>query len=550
MKKTVKLDLSSDRLIAVAADLVDEHKYINALKMLNKNAELNGNDEDSYMLYAEIFDDLELFESCVNYWYKFMDCNSSGDLSEAYEGLASAYLNLGKGRFAAYYYNKLVGKVGVDPEERAEIMSDFLELEKNPLKFVYPPQLNEFADEISDGVDLMKSGKFAQAVLEFEKVEDESPSYLRARNYIAMCKIIDDKNEEAEQECLAILKKDPENVHALTSLAALKTEQKKFDESKQLAHKLLGLEIHLTDDIYKVATVCCENKMHAEAYKLFCKLEKMLPIDSTLMFFKAISAFNCGNYEQCFSAFDTLLTVYPESVTANYHYRKAREAAENGEPAELGYFYRMPEEERESTLKVLTAFSELSNAQTGKLSAMMDITDCVLWCFDEKEGGGTELQFLAALCAVKARLDDIVRNILLNAFLEDPLKIRILSVLGERNEEDSFGVVMCHMYKNIDFYPVNVGRTKRKYFIAANARLIAHFSVVSNSSGKKFAKATEEMYEKLKAENRLKDIADLDALTAAIYCRSGVNKPSLPSDRLSLFFNTTEDKIKKILGEI
>ena len=269
MKKTVKLDLSSDRLISVAADLVDEHKYINALKMLNKNAELNGNDEDSYMLYAEIFDDLELFESCVNYWYKFMDCNSSGDLSEAYEGLASAYLNLGKGRFAAYYYNKLVGKAGVDPEERAEIMSDFLELEKNPLKFVYPPQLNEFADEISDGVDLMKSGKFAQAVLEFEKVEDESPSYLRARNYIAMCKIIDDKNEEAEQECLAILKKDPENVHALTSLAALKTEQKKFDESKQLAHKLLELEIHLTDDIYKVATVCCENKMHAEAYKLF-----------------------------------------------------------------------------------------------------------------------------------------------------------------------------------------------------------------------------------------------------------------------------------------
>lgn len=29
MKKTVKLDLSSDRLISVAADLVDEHKYIN-----------------------------------------------------------------------------------------------------------------------------------------------------------------------------------------------------------------------------------------------------------------------------------------------------------------------------------------------------------------------------------------------------------------------------------------------------------------------------------------------------------------------------------------
>ena len=52
MKKTIDIDLSSDRLIAVAADLVDEHNYISALKLLNKNADMHFNDEDSYMLYA------------------------------------------------------------------------------------------------------------------------------------------------------------------------------------------------------------------------------------------------------------------------------------------------------------------------------------------------------------------------------------------------------------------------------------------------------------------------------------------------------------------
>ena len=62
MKKTIDIDLSSDRLIAVAADLVDEHNYISALKLLNKNADMHFNDEDSYMLYAEIFDDVGLFE--------------------------------------------------------------------------------------------------------------------------------------------------------------------------------------------------------------------------------------------------------------------------------------------------------------------------------------------------------------------------------------------------------------------------------------------------------------------------------------------------------
>ena len=54
------IDLSGDRLIGIAADMVDNHNYIGALKMLNKNAEISGNDEDSYMLYAEIFDDLGL----------------------------------------------------------------------------------------------------------------------------------------------------------------------------------------------------------------------------------------------------------------------------------------------------------------------------------------------------------------------------------------------------------------------------------------------------------------------------------------------------------
>ena len=90
----MKIDLSSDRLIAIAADLVEEHNFIGALKMLNKNAERNVNDEDSYMLYAEIFDDMGLYEKCINGWFKFMDSTFSDDLSEAYEGLAVAYMNI------------------------------------------------------------------------------------------------------------------------------------------------------------------------------------------------------------------------------------------------------------------------------------------------------------------------------------------------------------------------------------------------------------------------------------------------------------------------
>ncbi|MDE6791259.1 MAG: hypothetical protein K2J61_06005, partial [Clostridia bacterium] len=66
MNKTDRIDLSADRLISIAADCVEDHDYIAALKMLNKNAVLNGNDEDSYMLYAEAFDYMGLYEKCIN----------------------------------------------------------------------------------------------------------------------------------------------------------------------------------------------------------------------------------------------------------------------------------------------------------------------------------------------------------------------------------------------------------------------------------------------------------------------------------------------------
>ena len=65
----------------------------------------------------------------------------------------------------------------------------------------------------------MKAGEYDQAVEEFEKVGEGNPKYLAARNYVAMCKIISDKCEEAEQECLQVLEKYPDDVQALTTLA-------------------------------------------------------------------------------------------------------------------------------------------------------------------------------------------------------------------------------------------------------------------------------------------------------------------------------------------
>lgn len=54
--------------------------------------------------------------------------------------------------------------------------------------------------------------------------------------------------------------------------------------------KLVSLNAKDPDDIYKIATVCCENKLHKEAFELFCKLEGDFAYDTTVLYFKAIAA--------------------------------------------------------------------------------------------------------------------------------------------------------------------------------------------------------------------------------------------------------------------
>lgn len=550
MSKVTKIDFGEDRLISLAADLVDNHNYIGALKMLNKNAETNGNDDDSLMLYAEIYDDLGLYEKCVNGWFKYLDGADFADLSDCYEGLAVSYMNLGNEHYSAYYYNKLLAESDdVDGEMREEILQEFISNDDNPLKFSYPPALEDCSEYISNGIAHMKAGEYDKAIEEFEKVGDGNPKYLSARNYVAMCKIISDKCEEAEQECLKVLEKYPDDVQALTTLAAVKTEAGKRDEALGLAKKLLSLELTDPENIYKIATVCCENKLHAEAYGLFKKLTGELEYDLNIMYFKAVSAFNSGKYEESFSAFDDLCTIYPEAVCARYCYRQARAMKDSGAITELSYFYRLPNEVRESSLKVLAAYMRLSNTAARKLAGEVDLSECVLWCFDEIEGyGGSELQLLAAQVAVKAGLDDIVRDVLLDAFADDRMKLDVLTSLAERNEFNCFGVVVCHVYKRITTSALGLGRLKRKFFVQAYARLVAHFSVLDDENGAIFAEAAEKLYAKLAGDGRLEDVKNAEVLAATIYFLSGVNAAGIEGDKIYSFFEVGEEEIQKLIN--
>lgn len=549
MGKTTRIDLSGDRLIAIALKMADEHNYIGALKMLNKFAAREELSLDAISLYAEIYDDLGLYEKCINGWFYFLDSVISEDLSDCYEGLAVSFMNLGMDNFAAFYYNKLLEETGgVSAEERESILREFLSAEENPLKFAYPPAIADCSQIISDGISYMRAGEFDKAVEQFEQVADENPSFFSARNYIAMCDIVADKLDEAEQECNAVLKRDPKNIQAMTTLAACYSERGNTEAAAKLARMLIDLNVEDQDEIYKIATVCCENNMHEEAYALFSRLTGDIIYDKNIMYFKAVSAYNSGKMREAFDEFDKLLSIYPEAVIARYYYDLARVSADGGKEGKLSYFYRLPQEVREDNLKVLSSYLSFPKTQAKMLYTPEQLERCINWCFDEVEGAnGGDLQRVALMVAVKAELNHLVAKFMLDAFLPDEMKIELLTAIIERNEGVDIGVVICNVYKSLSIEAVDIGRAKRKKFLGAYANLCSHFVILGVYNGYKIKEATESVYFKLKEEGKLNLADDAQALATVIYIKSEVREAGISGKKIYTFFDVTEDRVNRIL---
>ena len=111
-------------------------------------------------------------------------------------------------------------------------------------------------------------------------------------------------------------------------------------------------------------------------------------------------------------------------------------------------------------------------------------------------------------------------------------------------------MVICHVYKRITTTTLDIGRLKRKYFVQAYARLVAHFSVLEDDYGFSFAEAAEKIYRKLSQDGRLDEIKSVDVLTAAIYCLSEVNAAGIEGEKIYSFFEVQKEQIDNLLRDI
>ncbi len=555
VKKTKKIDFSRKRIAHLADKYYNEGEFLSALRLAHRELREFGGDPDVYARLCDIYEGMGLQGSAINYWFKFLDVAEQEDLPDVYEGLAANFLAVGNERASAYYYNKLIDADASLPEEtKLDIAEAFFKDKRSQFRFVYPPRLADYSHELTVGSKALKAGEAKQAITLLETVEKGSKEYVSAKEIQAVAYLLEGDATSAERACLEGLEVQPDSVRSLSTLAAVYLEQGKTEESLALAKRLAALPVSEPDDAYKVATVCCENGLHAEAYEKFKKLDERMPYDGRMLYFKGVSAYNCGKIEEAERTFYQLCTVYPDAEVAKYYLaavREYRESLETDQPLprpELIYFYHLPQAEREARCQFLLKVASYGKDEAYLFGLIAAQNGYFAWCFDEMDGGDRDLQYLSLVTAEHAHADEFLQDVLLDFEVADVLKVEILRMLAERNEDMDVGLVLCCIYRRVPLYRIAIGRKRRKRFIEGYARVVSKFAIVDDKYGVKLKMAAETLYRSLEKKNGLDLIDNPDDVACAIYFVAGLHE--LGKDRAWIVsaFDANLEKVHVLLS--
>lgn len=549
MKKTKRIDLSEKRLAHIADKHYNEGEFISALRFAYSQYDKFGASYEIFERFADIYEGMGLHGSAINWWYRALDIAYKEDLPDIYESLAVNYMNIGNEMSSAFYYKQLVEiDATLPPEVKIEIAQAFAKDKKDNFRVVYPPEQADYSKEIETGSQALKAGNYNYAIRVLSSVAEGSKQYAEAREMCAVAHLLKGETAEAERICKEILEIVPNDVRTLATLCAVYLEQDRKEESKEIALRLNAMSITDMDELYKVATVCCENGLHKEAYEKFCVLEQKMRYDGRMLYFKAVSAYKCGLLTEAKNTLRVLCDIYPDAEVAKFYLRALIEQEETGEPScEPSYYYHLPQEEREARASVLVEMSK-ANKDEAELFGMIALQEGYFrWCFDEMDGSDHDLQYLALICAERARADSFMEEVFLDHEVLDVLKIEALRMLYERNEEATWGIVFYNMYKRVHITPIKVGRKKRKAFVCGYARLASKFVLVNAEYGEKLKTAVERLYAVLEASNQLDLAKDDTDIACVAFFVAGLKE--LGADRNDVIgaFEANAENVDKLL---
>lgn len=540
--KVIRFRPNPGDMLGMAVRRADEGDCRGALRILNKAEEFYGRDYGISGLKAHVYGLMDLSGMAAAKWIEYIDeCWDNGtlsgeELSVGYEGLSSAFYNLNDMESSAYYFNAatrlaergedradyglvLGGRAAARPPEEDE---EYYDPEEDPdppprIRVVWPPERADYTDEINDGIRLLRRGDLEGAAEKFLSVPEESRFYAAARNYLAMTFLFAGRRDEAEGICERLLAVQPDNVDILCTYAAVLTDGERPEESAALARRLHGMNITGQDELYKAATVCCENGLYEDGYAFLLKMEESF--DLSLSYMKGVAAFKSGRTEESLRILGDLLDIYPEAEVARYAYTAIRAFSE-GEMREapaLEFVYRVPRHVRDERLGALADALRLSRAEQRNFRPDEAFRADMDWLFDQVAGGDASLQYFAAKVSVTLNLETYLKRLFLDYTVPDEIKLDAFRTLCMRNRDFEQAVVIANIYRRFRYRKLCIGRSNRKVFLEAYAACVIRFSLFGDGDPEEYRREMETLYRLLEESGNMDLAVSPEVLCCVVY---------------------------------
>ena len=539
-----RLDFSDEFLLDSAEKRYEAGDYMGTLTMLNKRAGMYRPCADASALYADVYEAFSLWIPCADAWFRFLDTCNEADFGEGYEGLSLAFANMGDALRAELYYRRSFEVSGeVPPSDLDE--EDFVPEQRPQLRLIHSDDGTvSDPDLLRRGVLFVKLGELDKAKEVLSEIEPGSEDFPSACGLIAMCKLLTGDTAGAAEECERMLEYHPDNIHALTTYCAVLGAQDRKEEAKAVGRKLAAMDSDSAEDLYRIATALCETGLDGEAYEKLTKLKGMQPYDDSILWFHAVAALRSGRKEEAISSLETLTTVYPRRVIATLYLERLRGDKE----VTISYFYRLPED----TYKELTSFLLMADGVESEMAERLggdkEIENYIRLAFDQLEGRDQKLQQLAARVAVKCRCDDVVRELLLDFEGDEFIKLSMMRDLVLRNEDNSFGVVICNFYREFYTHKMEFDGRRPDQFMKAFAEVYSRYSITADDNERKLLYAAEDVNYTLVDADAEDLFAEKDALAAAIYREARLTDGEHGIETIANLFNANVHTVKEILN--
>lgn len=562
-KQVRKLEFQEEAYIESAEKRFDEGDDLGALKMLNMRAERYDPSADAEALYGEIYDIFELMSLSIDAWFRFLDTCNEADFSEGYRGLARAFLQKRDDRHGNFYLKKYYEAEGMDFSEIEK------ETQKPDLKLVHNAdgpidEEESLRDALQELLRIGLSGdKETDGQSQPTAPDPESKNYARDQGLAAFGKILRGDFEGAASEFQKLSEQFPDDLNSLLTYIALLEVQEDREGALAIGHRLAKYETDSYEDIICIAIALRQLGLHEETYAWFSRAREFSPYKEDILWSLGVAAYKSGKLEEAIEALEMLTLLNSRRVVASYYLQRMRRERDGEERGiGLSYDYALPEEEIERLKAHFRAILDTDDEKEAeRLGEDRALLEDLRAPFDVlvaggKDEEGDELRLLAADAALHCRCDRFLRELLLLNTMHgfDELKTHVLRALIARNEENSFGVVMGDVYREVFVHELEIGGKYAEPFLEAYADVAERLTFVGEFIETEFDEqllsAAEEVFHSLEEQNALFYCENQAAVKAVIVREARLGILSRSLEVIAVIFQADLKVVKKILDLI